>query len=81
MIIKRNLKSQMPSLKRCKLDISTNEDNKNSTKRKKRKTNGYYQFNLLGEVVSGIRSELQFLMALWLRRELLRLGALKYHVL
>ncbi|KAJ0084605.1 hypothetical protein Patl1_29569 [Pistacia atlantica] len=54
MIIKRNLKSQMPSLKRCKLDISAKEDNKNSAKRKKRKTNGYYQFNLLGEVAVGI---------------------------
>ncbi|GAY64534.1 hypothetical protein CUMW_234320 [Citrus unshiu] len=55
MIIKRNLKSQMPSLKRCKLGDSANEDNENSAKRKKRKTNGYYPLSLLGvEVAAGI---------------------------
>ncbi|KAJ0044707.1 hypothetical protein Pint_05025 [Pistacia integerrima] len=54
MIIKRNLKSQMPSLKRCKLGVSAKEDDENSAKRKKRKTNGYYPLNLLGEVAAGI---------------------------
>ncbi|KAH7538215.1 hypothetical protein FEM48_Zijuj03G0175300 [Ziziphus jujuba var. spinosa] len=53
MIIKRNLKSQMPSLKRCKLGDSAGEDDDN-TSRKKRKTNGYYPLNLLGEVAAGI---------------------------
>lgn len=53
MIIKRNLKSQMPSLKRCKLSDSAGEDDENSA-RKKRKTNGYYPLNLLGEVAAGI---------------------------
>lgn len=53
MIIKRNLKSQMPSLKRCKLGDSAGEDDENNT-RKKRKTNGYYPLNLLGEVAAGI---------------------------
>ncbi|CAB4271594.1 unnamed protein product [Prunus armeniaca] len=53
MIIKKNLKSQMPSLKRCKLGESAGEDEDNSG-RKKRKTNGYYPLNLLGEVAAGI---------------------------
>nr|XP_011470230.1 PREDICTED: histone-lysine N-methyltransferase ATX5 [Fragaria vesca subsp. vesca] len=51
MIIKKNLKSQMPSLKRCKLGDSEEEE---SSGRKKRKTNGYYPLNLLGEVAAGI---------------------------
>ncbi|OMO88385.1 hypothetical protein CCACVL1_08420 [Corchorus capsularis] len=55
MIIKRNLKSQMPSLKRCKLGDSVGEDEDNSgTSRKKRKINGYYPLALLGEVAAGI---------------------------
>ncbi|XWS50368.1 hypothetical protein CRYUN_Cryun12cG0082000 [Craigia yunnanensis] len=55
MIIKRNLKSQMPSLKRCKLGDSIGEDEDNSgTTRKKRKINGYYPLTLLGEVAAGI---------------------------
>jgi len=58
MIIKRNLKSQMPSLKRSKLGDSAGEDDDNSAvSRKKRKTNtknGYYPLNLLGEVAAGI---------------------------
>ncbi|XP_062120143.1 histone-lysine N-methyltransferase ATX5-like isoform X2 [Humulus lupulus] len=53
MIIKRNLKSQMPRLKRCKPVESAGEDDENSV-RKKRKTNGYYPLNLLGEVAAGI---------------------------
>ncbi|XVF53405.1 hypothetical protein PTKIN_Ptkin05aG0097000 [Pterospermum kingtungense] len=55
MIIKRNLKSQMPSLKRCKLGDSVGEDEDNSgTTHKKRKINGYYPLNLLGEIAAGI---------------------------
>ncbi|XVF10053.1 hypothetical protein REPUB_Repub07fG0150500 [Reevesia pubescens] len=55
MIIKRNLKSQMPSLKRCKLGDSVGEDEDNSgATRKKRKTNGYYPLTLLGDVAAGI---------------------------
>lgn len=44
----------MPSLKRCKLGDSVNEDDENSAKRKRRKTNGYYPLNLLGEGATGI---------------------------
>ncbi|KAG4150390.1 hypothetical protein ERO13_D04G002000v2 [Gossypium hirsutum] len=55
MIIKRNLKSQMPSLKRCKLGDSVGEDEDNSgTSRKKRKINYYYPLTLLGDVAAGI---------------------------
>ncbi|XP_061345692.1 histone-lysine N-methyltransferase ATX4-like isoform X2 [Gastrolobium bilobum] len=54
MIIKRNLKSQMPSLKRCKLGDPMGEDDECSYARKKKKTNGYYPLNLLGEVAAGI---------------------------
>ncbi|XP_012440007.1 histone-lysine N-methyltransferase ATX4 [Gossypium raimondii] len=54
MIIKRNLKSQMPSLKRCKLGSSVGEYEDNSGRaRKKRKINGYYPLALLGEVAAG----------------------------
>ncbi|XP_010433292.1 PREDICTED: histone-lysine N-methyltransferase ATX4 [Camelina sativa] len=52
MIIKRKFKTQIPSLKRCKLGNSANES------RKKRKTNlgggHYYPLNLLGEIAAGI---------------------------
>ncbi|KAG6649956.1 histone-lysine N-methyltransferase ATX5-like isoform X2 [Carya illinoinensis] len=61
MIIKRNLKSQMPSLKRSKLGNLSGEDEENlAVTRKKRKTrnnskkNGYYPLNLLGEIAAGI---------------------------
>ncbi|KAG6715303.1 histone-lysine N-methyltransferase ATX4-like isoform X2 [Carya illinoinensis] len=61
MIIKRNLKSQMPSLKRSKLGDSAGEDEENSAvTRKKRKTkdsnnkNGYYPLNLLGDIAAGV---------------------------
>ncbi|GMJ06454.1 Arabidopsis TRITHORAX 5, SET domain group 29 [Hibiscus trionum] len=55
MIIKRNLKSQMPSLKRCKLGDAVGEDEDNLGKtRKKRKINDYYPLALLGEVATGI---------------------------
>jgi len=55
MIIKRDLKSQMPSLKRCKLADSVGEDEECSYARKKKKTNGcYYPLNLLGDVAAGL---------------------------
>ncbi|KAJ9139755.1 hypothetical protein P3X46_030459 [Hevea brasiliensis] len=55
MIIKRNLKSQMPSLKRCKLgDAAGEDDDSAASTRKKRKLKGYYPLNLLGEVAAGI---------------------------
>ncbi|KAJ4840065.1 Histone-lysine N-methyltransferase atx5 [Turnera subulata] len=69
MIIKRNLKSQMPSLKRCKLgDASVccdDDDNSPASTRVKKKrkllpgqnsnsNNGYYPRNLLGEVAAGV---------------------------
>ncbi|KAG5233727.1 histone-lysine N-methyltransferase [Salix suchowensis] len=70
MIIKRNLKSQMPSLGRCnRLGDSAaceEEDNSASTRRKKRKltsdnhhsncgvTGGYYPLNLFREVAAGV---------------------------
>ncbi|MCI45769.1 histone-lysine N-methyltransferase ATX5-like, partial [Trifolium medium] len=56
MIIKRNLKSQMPSLKRCKLADSVEEDNECSNiAPKKRKTSGYYYpLDLLGDVAAAL---------------------------
>lgn len=54
MIIKRKLKTQIPSLKRCKLGNSASESG--GSKKKKRKANlgGYYPLNLLGEIAAGI---------------------------
>ncbi|KAG5229575.1 hypothetical protein OIU76_022868 [Salix suchowensis] len=66
MIIKRNLKSQMPSFKRCKKlgdnSACEEEDNSSLTRRKKRKlksnnhhgSSGYYPLNLLREVATGV---------------------------
>lgn len=54
MIIKRNLKSQMPSLKRCRLGHSAAEDDDSPSAKKKRKMNGYFPLNLLGDVAAGI---------------------------
>lgn len=54
MIIKRNLKSQMPSLKRCRAGESSKDTNESSFNRKKQKMNGYYPFNLLKEVAAGV---------------------------
>jgi hypothetical protein len=70
MIIKRNLKSQMPSLRRCNRlgdnAACEEEDNSASNRRKKRKltsnnhhsncgvTGGYYPINLLPEVAAGV---------------------------
>ncbi|KAJ1376915.1 Zinc finger, PHD-type [Sesbania bispinosa] len=44
----------MPSLKRCKLGDPVGENDECSYARKKRKTNGYYPLNLLGDVANGI---------------------------
>ncbi|XP_061356155.1 histone-lysine N-methyltransferase ATX4-like isoform X2 [Gastrolobium bilobum] len=54
MIIKRNLKSQMPSQKRCRLGASAVEDDEcaaETRKRKKKKTNEHYPLNLLAGVI------------------------------
>ncbi|CAA7050195.1 unnamed protein product [Microthlaspi erraticum] len=53
MIIKRKLKTRLPSLKRCKPSSSASEC---GGSRKKRKANlgGYYPLNLLGELAAGI---------------------------
>ncbi|XP_024971078.1 histone-lysine N-methyltransferase ATX4-like isoform X1 [Cynara cardunculus var. scolymus] len=66
MIIKRKLKSAMPSLKRCRVGESGaggDDDEWSGKSRKKRKSNnGYYPLHLLGEVAAGIitLSELGF---------------------
>ncbi|KAI8030309.1 Histone-lysine N-methyltransferase ATX4 [Camellia lanceoleosa] len=54
MIIKRNLKLVMPTLKRCRVGDSGGEENESSAKRKKRKINGYFPLNLLGELAAGV---------------------------
>ncbi|XP_010537097.1 PREDICTED: histone-lysine N-methyltransferase ATX4-like isoform X2 [Tarenaya hassleriana] len=60
MIIKRKLKTRIPSLKRCKLGSSASEDygggEDTAVTRKKRKLNsgGYYPLNILGEIAAGI---------------------------
>ncbi|KAL7254289.1 hypothetical protein ACSBR1_008650 [Camellia fascicularis] len=54
MIIKRNLKSVMPTLKRCRVGDSGGEENERSAKRKKRKINGYFPLNLLGDLAAGV---------------------------
>ncbi|CAA2998731.1 histone-lysine N-methyltransferase ATX4-like [Olea europaea subsp. europaea] len=55
MIIKKNLKSVMPSLKRYRVGELGGEDDESSGKRKKRKsTNGCYPLHLLGEVAAAI---------------------------
>ncbi|WKA07632.1 hypothetical protein VitviT2T_025430 [Vitis vinifera] len=54
MIIKRNLKSKMPSMKRCRLGHSAADDDESPAAKKKRKMNGYFPLNLLGDVAAGI---------------------------
>ncbi|PSS33006.1 Histone-lysine N-methyltransferase [Actinidia chinensis var. chinensis] len=54
MIIKRNLKSGMTTLKRCRAGESGGGDDETSANRKKRKLNGYYPLHLLGEVAAGV---------------------------
>ncbi|XP_042485997.1 histone-lysine N-methyltransferase ATX4-like [Macadamia integrifolia] len=53
MIIKKRLKSKMPTLKRCKVGEPGCEDDDNPGITKKRKTNGYCPLDLLGEVAAG----------------------------
>ncbi|XAR71636.1 Histone-lysine N-methyltransferase [Bertholletia excelsa] len=54
MIIKRKLKSVMPTLKRCRTGDSCGEDDESSAKRKKRKAIDSYPLHLLGEVATGV---------------------------
>ncbi|KAK7293461.1 hypothetical protein RJT34_16327 [Clitoria ternatea] len=54
MIIKRNLKSQMPSLKWVKLGDPVGEKDECPYGRKKKKTNSYYPLNLLEDVATGV---------------------------
>ncbi|XP_047329355.1 histone-lysine N-methyltransferase ATX4-like isoform X2 [Impatiens glandulifera] len=57
MIIKRNFKSVMPRLKRCRVSESGGvEEDEESDYRKKRKVNGHYPLHLLGEVAADIIS-------------------------
>ncbi|KAA8533607.1 hypothetical protein F0562_030959 [Nyssa sinensis] len=54
MIIKRNLKSVMPNLKRCRVSDAGGDDDESAGKWKKRKANGYFPLHLLGEVAAGL---------------------------
>lgn len=54
MIIKRNLKSKMPSMKRCRLGHSAADDDESPVVKKKRKINGCFPLSLLGDVAAGI---------------------------
>ncbi|XP_052209582.1 histone-lysine N-methyltransferase ATX4-like isoform X2 [Diospyros lotus] len=54
MIIKRNLKSAMPALKRCRGGEAGGDDDEGSGNRKKRKLEGYYPLHLLGDVAAGV---------------------------
>lgn len=56
MIIKKSLKTVMPSLKRCRVsDSGADDDDFSGINRKKRKSSsGYYPLHLLGEVAAGI---------------------------
>ncbi|KAL3524406.1 hypothetical protein ACH5RR_017240 [Cinchona calisaya] len=55
MIIKRNFKSVMPSLKRRRVADSVGEDDDSSANRKKRKPiNGYFPLHLLRDVAVGV---------------------------
>ncbi|XP_077226900.1 histone-lysine N-methyltransferase ATX4-like isoform X2 [Tasmannia lanceolata] len=53
MIIKRNQKSRMPRLKRCKAEESICVEDKSWGNRKKRKAESYYPLDLFGEVAAG----------------------------
>ncbi|XP_010266518.1 PREDICTED: histone-lysine N-methyltransferase ATX4-like isoform X2 [Nelumbo nucifera] len=54
MIIKRNLKTKMPNLKRCRAEKLGYEEDETLRNAKKRKENEYYPLDLLGEVAAGI---------------------------
>ncbi|KAL3342253.1 hypothetical protein AABB24_026328 [Solanum stoloniferum] len=57
MIIKKSLKTVMPSLKRCRVSDSGADDDDfsgNNNRKKRKSSNGYYPLHLLGEVAAGI---------------------------
>ncbi|TMW99319.1 hypothetical protein EJD97_002746 [Solanum chilense] len=57
MIIKKSLKTVMPSLKRCRVsDSGADEDDfsGNNNRKKRKSSGGYYPLHLLGEVAAGI---------------------------
>ncbi|KAL8148408.1 hypothetical protein AgCh_005684 [Apium graveolens] len=54
MIIKRGMKSVMPSTKRCRLSGSEAEEDEGVENSKKVKHNGYYSMNLVDEFSSGV---------------------------
>ncbi|GAB4826227.1 hypothetical protein Ancab_009092 [Ancistrocladus abbreviatus] len=57
MIIKRNLKTGMPALKRCRNGQSGGEDDGSpagNRKRRKQDKNNYYPISLLGDVAAGV---------------------------
>ncbi|KAI5657685.1 hypothetical protein M9H77_26478 [Catharanthus roseus] len=55
MIIKKNLKSVMPSLKRCRIAVSGGDDEESYRNRKKRKANNdFYPLHLLGDVAARV---------------------------
>uniref|UniRef100_A0A7N0U356 Uncharacterized protein n=1 Tax=Kalanchoe fedtschenkoi TaxID=63787 RepID=A0A7N0U356_KALFE len=56
MIIKRDIKLHMPSLKRCRLRESAEDDSDHdcSASKKRRKINGYFPLHLLGQVAAGV---------------------------
>ncbi|CAM8944836.1 unnamed protein product [Rhodiola kirilowii] len=55
MIIKRDMKFQMPSLKRCRLRESAEEDDDEcSASKKRRKIDGQFPLHLLGQVAAGV---------------------------
>lgn len=53
MIIKRNLKSEMPSLKRSRLGDSEDDESATRKKKKRRNDNGSYPLSLLAGVIPG----------------------------
>ncbi|KAH0703013.1 histone-lysine N-methyltransferase ATX4 [Solanum tuberosum] len=57
MIIKKSLKTVMPSLKRCRVSDSGADDDDfsgNNNRKKRKSSSGYYPLHLLGEVAAGI---------------------------
>ncbi|XP_049393792.1 histone-lysine N-methyltransferase ATX4-like [Solanum stenotomum] len=57
MIIKKSLKTVMPSLKRCRVSDSGADDDDfsgNNHRKKRKSSSGYYPLHLLGEVAAGI---------------------------
>lgn len=54
MIIKRGMKSVMPSMKRCRLSGSEADEDEDVENSKKVKLNGYYSMNLVDELNAGV---------------------------